>query len=515
MPGARSVDRRQAARDCAACYRHGGERTSPGFSRKDYAAEHNARLHNVHMDWQDRSAELTRLDRLAARRDGGFGVLWGRRRVGKTRLLVQWVRRHRGGYFVADESTASLQRQRFAEAMGAVLPGFGEVEYRDWGSLLARLAREAAAHGVRGPFVIDELPYLVATSPELPATLQRFVDHEAKQARLVLVVAGSSQRMMQGLVLDPKQPLFGRANEVFEIKPLAPRWLGPALALRSSIDVVSAWNVWGGLPRYWELAADFPDRRSAVDALVLDPAGALHDEPSRLLLEERPPAIALRPILDAIGGGAHKVSEIAGRIGSPATSLARSMSRLLELGLVVRETPFGEPERATKRALYRLAGPFLRLWFSLVAPRRAMLAQVDRKARLALFDARAPHLDAASWEDLCRSAIPRLGNVLGQDFGPAQRYWGGSGGEWDVVAANSSQRVHLLAEVKWSARPATAALVHGAYGELMARGVPPFVGGDVVRALFVPMLPRSRPRSLPRDVRLIDAATVLAASGDD
>jgi AAA+ ATPase superfamily predicted ATPase len=352
-------------------------------------------------------------------------------------------------------------------------------------------------------------------SPELPATLQRFIDHEARQAKLVLVLAGSSQRMMQGLVLDPNAPLFGRAGEAFEIKPLAPRWLGPALGLRSSLDIVSAWNVWGGLPRYWELAAEFADRRAAVDGLVLDPSGPLHDEPSRLLLEELPPAIGLRPILDAIGSGAHKVSEIAGRIGSPATSLARAMTRLVELGLVVRETPFGEPERSTKRAIYRLADPFLRLWFSLVAPKRAMLAQVNRKARLALFDERAAHLDAASWEQMCRSAIPRLAGVLGHEFGPTQRYWGGSGPEWDVVAGARGRRVHLLGEVKWSSRQASVEQLMAAHAELMARGVPPFAKGDIVRALFVPVLPRKRPKSLPRDVRLVDAAMLLEVAGVD
>jgi len=467
----------------------------------------------LRMDWQDRQAETSRLDRLANRREGGFGVLWGRRRVGKTRLLVEWVAKRAGVYFVADESTPGLQRQRFAEAVAQIVPGFGEVEYRDWGSLLTRLAREATRAGVRGPFVIDELPYLVMASPELPATLQRFVDHEARQAKLVLVVAGSSQRMMQGLVLDPKAPLFGRASEAFEIRPLAPRWLGPALGLRSAFDIVAACNVWGGLPRYWELAAEFADRRTAVDGLVLDPSGPLHDEPARLLLEELPPAIGLRPILDAIGSGAHKVSEIAGRIGTPATSMARSMSRLVELGLVVRETPFGEPERSTKRAVYKLADPFLRLWFSLVAPKRALLHQVDRKARLALFDERAPHLDAASWEDLCRAAVPRLADALGSQFGPAQRYWGGSGPEWDVVASARGGKLHLLGEVKWSQQPATAELLANAHTQLMARGTPPFVRGAVVRALFVPTMPRTRPKSLPRDVRLIDAATLLAVVG--
>lgn len=462
------------------------------------------------MEWLDRQSELSRLDRLASRRDGGLAVLWGRRRVGKTRLLLQWVAANGGIYFVADETTADVQRRRLAEAIEPHLPGFSQVDYPDWGGLLARLARDAANAGLRGPIVLDELPYLVAASPDLPATLQRFVDHEAKQARLVLAFSGSSQRMMQGLVLDRSAPLFGRATEAFEVKPLAPCWLQQAHGLKSALEVVQHWSLWGGLPRYWELAEPFADRRQAVHDLVLDPAGVLHDEPARLLYEESPPAIALRPILDVIGGGANKISEIAGRLGTAATSMSRAMARLVDLELIVRETPFGEPERSTKRALYRLADPFLRLWFSLVAPKRALLTSGDKQVRLRLFDARAPHLDAASWEVLCRMAVPRLD--LGSRFGPAQRYWGGSGPEWDVVA--SSGKAHLLGEVKWSTKAPTAAELVAIHAALLGKGRPPFAQGEVVHALFVPVLPRSRPRALPEGVRLVDAKAVVAALGE-
>lgn len=135
--------------------------------------------------------------------------------------------------------------------------------------------------------------------------------------------------------------------------------------------------------------------------------GPLHDEPNRLLLEETPSAIALRPILDVIGAGAHRLSEIAGRIGQPATSLARPLARLQELEFVVREAPFGDPERGAKRALYKLADPFLSLWFSLIAPKR-----------------------------------------LGADYGPAARHWSSGGNEWDVVAASVDAGALLLGEVK-------------------------------------------------------------------
>lgn len=463
------------------------------------------------MDWLDRDSELARLERLGAHTNGGLAVVWGRRRVGKTRLLLEWARRAGGTYFVADETAPHVQRRRLAETLEPVLPGFSKVEYPDWGSLLARLARDAASAGIRGPFVIDELPYLVTASPELPATLQRFFDHEAKQSRLLFALAGSSQHMMQGLVLDRGAPLFGRATEAFEVLPLLPGWIAQATGLRRAVDIVQFWSLWGGLPRYWELAEGFADRREAVHDLVLDPAGVLHEEPSRLLAEELPPAVALRPILDAIGAGAHRISEIAGRIGSPATALSRAMTRLVELGHIVRQTPFDEAERSSKRTQYRLADPFLRLWFSLVAPKRAMLTQFGKRERLALFDLRAPHLDAANWEDLCRMAVPRLAETLGVEFGPAGRYWGGSGPEWDVVATASGGHTHLLGEAKWSTHSPTAADLLGFHGQLVAKGAPPFVRGEVVHALFVPVLPRRRPRALSANVRLVDAKAVIAA----
>src|SRR4051812_46806629 len=105
----------------------------------------------------NRQDELARLSRLAGSEEGGLAVLYGRRRVGKTRLLLEWAKRHDGLYTVADQSVAELQRTYFAEAVGERLPGFAEVQYRDWRTLLTRLAREAQLAGWRGPLIFDEL----------------------------------------------------------------------------------------------------------------------------------------------------------------------------------------------------------------------------------------------------------------------------------------------------------------------------------------------------------------------
>ena len=100
-----------------------------------------------------------------------------------------------------------------------------------------------------------------------------------------------------------------------------------ALELKSAQEMISAYAVLGGTPRYWELARPYgPDIEGALDSLVLDPLGSLHQEPDRLLLEETPSAASLRPLLDIIESGANRMSEIARRLGQRATSLARPLS---------------------------------------------------------------------------------------------------------------------------------------------------------------------------------------------
>ena len=188
--------------------------------------------------------------------------------------------------------------------------------------------------------VLDELPYLVQVSPALPSIIQRIVDRPGERP-LRLVVCGSSQRMMQGLVLDETAPLYGRASEIVEVAPMPPEALPGALRLDAE-DSVVAYSVWGGLPRNWELAADYPSTTEALAALVLDRNGVLHGEPQRLLLDDMRSAVQANSLLGLIGAGCHRLSELASRVGQSATNLGRPLSRLIDLGYVRREIPFGE-----------------------------------------------------------------------------------------------------------------------------------------------------------------------------
>ena len=464
------------------------------------------------MKFLDRREELARLDRMVSGSDGRLAVLHGRRRVGKTRLLVEWVTRHGGVYTVADQSAPDVQLRYFAQSFAAVFPGFADVEYPDWTSLLARLAREAVAARWRGPLVIDELPYLARGSPEIASILQRWIDHDARAAGLKVALAGSSQRMMQGLVLSANAPLYGRAHTSFEVKPLPVSELSHAFGARSAVEVVALYTAWGGIPRYWELASDVAeDVLDQVEQLVLDPLGPLHTEPDRLLLEELPPAVELRPVLDAIGSGAHRVSEIAGRIGRPATALARVLGRLQELSLVRRETPFGEHDRNGKRSLYKLNDPFIRLWFRVVAPHRGQLVSGRRAQRMKLLRASWPQLAAMAWEELCcsriqylseRAALSRLGA-----WRPGARWWRGNQPEWDLVTETEDRKNLLVAEAKWSDRPFERKELERLSREVASRPLPDGKH-EAVRALFVPTVATGVPREIG-GVHVLTGAHIL------
>lgn len=405
----------------------------------------------MRLPFLDRSDEAARLRAFIAGREGGLAVLYGRRRLGKSRLLMEVLPRERTIYYVADDREAALQRRALAEEISRLVPGFADVTYPGWDELLRRFWAEAPHHAT---LAIDEFPSLVGSAPELPSLLQKRLDADTDR-RVHAVLTGSSQRLMHGLVLDRSAPLFGRAREILRVGPLPAGWIREGLSLHGPVEATEAFSVWGGVPRYWELAAGLPTFSKAVEQLVLSPLGVLHDEPTRLLLDDLTETTQASSILALIGAGCHRVSEIAARLEKPATSLARPLARLLDLGLVRRDVPSGSTVRDSKRTAYRLDDPFLRFWFRFVEPNRSRLeagpvARVVREVVKGL-----PTHVGGVFEDLVRASVPRA-RYCGRIWGTAASWWGPgidrSPMEIDVVAESEDGRALLVGEVKWSRR---------------------------------------------------------------
>ena len=307
------------------------------------------------MDFVDRKKEFARLQKALERDKPQFIVVYGRRRIGKSTLIKKVMDFGRGDiYFLADRTSEPSQRQLFSAMVDTNIEGFSMASYSSWESLLLSLNR-SIDHRIA--VCLDEFPYLVKSCPALPSILQKLLDE--KKLKFDLIICGSSQQMMQGIVLDSKEPLHGRADEIIKMKPIAPAFVNQALHCVPE-QAVREYAVWGGIPRYWELRENYDCLYNAIEDLMFTSEGTLYDEPSRLLQDEMRDTIQASSILSFIGNGASKISEIASRAEKQATDIMPQLSRLKELGFINKEIPFGENEKKSKKGLYHISDPLLR-----------------------------------------------------------------------------------------------------------------------------------------------------------
>lgn len=378
----------------------------------------------------NREAELRELD--AAAKRGGLLVLYGRRRVGKTRLLRRWLETRDGFYSQAIEAGADLQLQQVFADLRARLET--NITPKTWPELLEILALQKR----RWVFCLDEFPYLTAVDATLPSQLQKWVDHSLPDGCL-LILAGSSTRMMSDLFLHRAAPLYGRANKLLNLRPMDYAAFCQACGQAAGdLESFEKFACVGGIPKYWEFVESGQDAVALAEALYFDFAPYMEQEPQRILRDEGVSGLNAVAALEAVGRGAERPSEIASRLGTAQTNLSRLLQQLLDAAILTRELPFGESVRSTKKILYRIQDPTMRFWFRVYSPHRSLWATYSAAQKRSLIHEHA----GAVFEDFCRARYPGAG-----------RYWE-SNIELDLVAPDPEATPKdagrlLVAEVKW------------------------------------------------------------------
>jgi AAA+ ATPase superfamily predicted ATPase len=399
------------------------------------------------MNFLDRKQELERINYLRSRKESMLLVLYGRRRIGKTSLLRQ-IKKEDDIHFIADQSETPLQIEAFARITGKHIAGFDTAIYPDWESCLLTLNERLSK---KITIIIDEFPYLVKNAPELPSILQKLFDNRSELS-FHLFLCGSSQQMMQNLVVDSTSPLYGRANEIIKLLPMNIYWLKEALNC-SWTEAVEEYCVWGGIPRYWDLRMQETSMKEAVIKHILDSNGVLYEEPVRLFLDDSRDTVQMSTLIAIISSGVHRLSEIASRIGKPATHLNRPLQRLIDLGYLKREIPYGTSPRKAKRTLYKVADPFINFYFRYVVPDKTSLElglaeMIYDKVVVPGFT----EYCSGFWEDICRNSIPLL--FRDKLFSPGSRWWSGSRPDYqteiDIVSSSKDGSEMIVAEVKWA-----------------------------------------------------------------
>jgi hypothetical protein len=394
----------------------------------------------------NRETEISRLQRVLKQEKTQLVILYGRRRCGKSTLLKRIMDKE-SVYFSADLRETPLQIKAFSERIDKVVPGFSDPVYPGWDSVFRNLDRSLKN---RITICIDEFPYLVKNSPELPSVLQNIHDDDA-HSKYNLILCGSSQMMMHDMVLNRKAPLYGRAGEIMKINPMSVFYLMEYLKVPAA-EAVTEYSIWGGVPRYWEIRRTSESLDNALSYHVVNQYGLLAEEPERLFSDEIRTSVQAYTLLSLIGSGCHRVSELASRMEKPSTHLSGVLSFLMELKYIRREIPFGESLRSTKKTLYKIDDPFLNFWFTFIVPEKSRIDLGLTSQTLKRIKKHLPSFAANAWEELSRQSVPFIFKDI--EFKPAGRWWGkalnGEPVEIDVVAESVDSKTMLIGESKWT-----------------------------------------------------------------
>ena len=375
----------------------------------------------------NRTEELARIKRHLGR--GVFGYVTGRRRVGKTALLAEAVRRFGGLYHQAVEGTPPQQLLHVAEEFREAVPIFRALVPKTWAEFFQLLSRERLPRLM----VFDEFPYWTQADPSLPSLLQKWIDHELRAQRTLLLVSGSSQSMLYAQFLHQAAPLYGRAVLRLQLEPLSYEWFCRARRYDAGDPTSFArFALVGGVPHYWQLIPA-GSLINQADALYFASSAMLAEEPSHWLRDEGVTGTLPKAMLDLVGRGVAKPSELAARVGTAHTNLSRPLALLLELGFLQRELPFGESPRTTKKVLYSLRDPILCFYYGVFLPFRSRWQGMSRRER----DAVVQRHVAQQWERFCRQRHPG-----------SSRYWEGNV-ELDLIWRRTAGRRAVVAECKW------------------------------------------------------------------
>lgn len=442
------------------------------------------------MDFLDRKEEIAELKRVLNAKASRFVVVFGRRRLGKSTLIKRVLSKD-DVYFMAGDLVDHLQRNLLRTQLAEKFPAMGMADYSSWEDLLRMLNSLTKK---RFTLCLDEFPYMVKHAPELPSVLQRLID--SKELKYHIVICGSSQRMMQNMILSQSEPLFGRAHAILNIQPIPIAYLQEALGL-DPIATIEESGVWGGVPRYWELREEYPNLQEAIRGTMLSSTSVLYDEPKRLFLDDMAAAVQSESLMAIVAGGANRLSEIAARMGREATALSAPIDKLIQMNYLRREIPFGESPKKSKKGIYRINDPLMDFYYTFIMPNLSSLGSGRKNYVLEQIQSRFNEYIGRYWEHLCREAVK--GNyVYGYRWGESFRWWGSvkmekgfQEMEFDVVAESVDGKALLVGECKWTNSETASATMKRLVQK--AKQLPFAKEKEMIPVLFLKNPPKDKP----------------------
>lgn len=364
------------------------------------------------MDFVGRKDELGVLENAYDSGESAFIPVYGRRRVGKSELILHFMEGRHGIYYLGKKAPPGHQMRELLDEAAVALdePLLRRLEPKDWETVLdSVVSARRPADGDKLILALDEFQWMAGTSPELPSVLQKLWDRKWKaRGDVFLILCGSYLGFMEREVLGRKSPLFGRRTAQIFLQPFGFREAAEFHPRYSRLDQARTYFLCGGVPFYLLFFRDGISVQQNILRNFLSEHSALHREPDFLLREELREVENYYAILTAIASGHARPREIAKASGLDAAKLPYYLQQLRDLGYVRRRHPLnGKP--SPRRVRYVLDDPLLRFWFRFVFPHTSFL--YHRGPEATYQNHIDPRIDAYfghAFEALCREALPYL-----------------------------------------------------------------------------------------------------------
>ena len=415
----------------------------------------------MELSFVGRAAELRLLDRLWNSPRATLLILYGRRRVGKTRLLTHWLKKQAGAglYWVAEPTSSLDQLRSFSQALATFVdpeePPPSDFSYSTWEHAFRQVALLAKER--RLTLFIDEVTYLLDANPDFAGILQKAWDHWLSKSNLILALSGSQMGLMQKQILSYQAPLYGRATAQLKLQPLSFGVTNDFFPQYSPTERVELYSMWGGVPAYWErldptlsVMENLREQLLPVNSLILD-------EPRLLLQDFINDPYNYVGILRAIAGGAQSSGAISDRAGLSRGHTSKYLSILRDTDFVERKVPIMAVQATSRLGRYYVTDPYLRFFYRFLSAYQSKIALGEQQQVLNSIDKSLPRfIESNTWREICQEWLLRASarDAIPLDIEHVGSEWNKRTTTFGVVGIDNDRRNLVLGSCIWDKKHA-------------------------------------------------------------
>lgn len=400
-----------------------------------------------------RDREMGTLEKLYRSDTFEFVVIYGRRRVGKTTLINEFIKDKKAVFYPGIDSNEKQNLEIFSNSILSVLSDTEmDTVFSDFAAALEYIYKKAKEERI--VLVIDEYPYLASCYSGISSLLASYIDHKFLHSKVMLILCGSSLSFMENQVLGYQSPLYGRRTAQMKILPFTFAECTRYYKHFDKQDLALAYGITGGIPLYMSKLDDTKSMEENIKDNFFDTSAYLFEESGNLIKQECREPMQYNAIIRSIATGSSKISEIAGAAGLKDTGATSNyISKLISLGIVEKEFPY--KTETSKKTIYKLADSMFQFWYRFVPTNLALISQGAKDKVYTRIEKQIPAYMGLVFEDICRQYLwqENLKGNLPIDFSDLGRWWGNDPTEKKQteigILADNEENEAIFAECKW------------------------------------------------------------------